>query len=147
MKLTIEPYLFFGGRCEEALEFYENILEAKRVMLMRFDEMPDSPPEGMIAPGWGNKVMHSSVFIGDSVVMMSDGCGTDKVKFDGFRLSIAPENEEKAKEIFEALSVGGTVEMPLGKTFWSPCYGMLTDKFGLGWMINVPGDFHPGNED
>ncbi len=137
MKTVIEPYLFFRGRCEEAVEFYEKALGARRVMLMRFEEAPDQPPEGMLAEGWGKKVMHASVWIGETMVMMSDGCGTDEGGFDGFRLSICPENEEEAKTLFTALSDGGSVDMPLGKTFWSPCYGMCTDKFGVGWMVNV----------
>ena len=136
-KPVIEPYLFFGGRCEEALEFYVSTLNAKRVMLMRFEEAPDAPPEGMLAPGWEKKVMHSAITIGDSMVMMSDGCGPAEDGFKGFSLSIAPENETEATKIFSALSDGGNVDMPLGKTFWSPCYGMLTDRFGVGWMVNV----------
>lgn len=133
----IEPYLFFGGRCQEAVEFYESALGAKRVMLMRFDEAPDQPPEGMIAPGWGKKVMHSAILIGGSMVMMSDGWGPDSGKFDGFRLSIGTDSEAETKQFFDALADGGSIEMPLGKTFWSPCYGMCTDKFGVGWMVSV----------
>ncbi len=140
MKANIEPYLFFAGRCEEALEFYEKALGAKREMLMRFDEAPDPVPDGMMAPGWEKKVMHASIRIGDSVLMASDGCGPADGGFDGFRLSIAPDDEAEATQVFEALSEGGTVDMPLGKTFWSPCYGMLTDKFGIGWMVNVVGE-------
>ncbi len=136
-KPIIEPYLFFGGRCEEAVAFYETALGAKRVMLMRFEEAPDSPPEGMLAPDWENKVMHAAITIGECMVMMSDGCGSDEGKFDGFRLSICPEDEAQAEKFFAALSEGGSVEMPLGETFWSPCYGMCTDKFGVGWMVNV----------
>jgi len=139
-KPIIEPYLFFGGRCEEAVEFYESALGAKRVMLMRFEEAPDSPPDGTLAPDWGKKIMHAAIFIGEYMVMMSDGCGTGTGKFDGFRLSICPENEEQAAEFFSALSAGGSIEMPLGKTFWSPCYGMCTDKFGVGWMVNLQGE-------
>ena len=140
MKTVIEPYLFFRGRCEEAVGFYEKALGATRVMLMRFAEAPDQPPEGMLAEGWGDKVMHAAITIGGCMVMMSDGCGPDEGKFDGFRLSICPENEVEAAKFFTALSEGGSVEMPLGKTFWSPCYGMCTDKFGVGWMINVVGE-------
>ena len=136
-KTIIEPYLFFGGRCEEAVEFYEKTFSAERVMLMRFEETPDPMPEGILAPGWEKKVMHASFRIGDSMIMASDGCGTEDHKFDGFRLSICPENEAEAKRIFEALAEGGSIEMPLGKTFWSPCYGMCTDRFGVGWMVNV----------
>lgn len=139
-KPIIEPYLFFNGRCEEAIEFYETALGAQRVMLMRFGEAPEQPPEGMLAPGWEKKVMHAAINIGECMVMMSDGCGTEDGKFDGFRLSICPENEGQAAKFFTALSEGGSVEMPLGKTFWSPCYGMCTDKFGVGWMVNLPGE-------
>ncbi|MES2981070.1 MAG: VOC family protein [Verrucomicrobiota bacterium] len=136
-KPMIEPYLFFAGRCEEALEFYESALGAKRVMLMRFEEAPDQPPEGMLTAGWEKKVMHAAVFIGDCMVMMSDGCGPEGAKFDGFRLSIGTHCEDEAKRFFNALAQEGSVEMPLGKTFWSPCYGMCTDKFGVGWMVSV----------
>ncbi len=137
MKTVIEPYLFFRGRCEEAVEFYEKALGARRVMLMRFDDAPEQPPEGMLAPGWEKKVMHAAITIGECMVMMSDGCSSDEGSFDGFRLSIAPESEEEAAKIFSALADGGSIEMPLGKTFWSPCYGMLTDRFGVGWMVNI----------
>ena len=140
MKTVIEPYLFFRGRCEEAVEFYESALGASRIMLMHFEEAPDQPPEGMLAPGWDKKVMHASIRIGETMVMMSDGCGPEDGGFDGFRLSLCPENEDHAKKFFAALSDGGSVEMPLGKTFWSPCYGMCTDKFGVGWMVNIPAE-------
>ncbi|MAS93329.1 MAG: hypothetical protein CMO55_09045 [Verrucomicrobiales bacterium] len=138
MKSVIEPYLFFGGRTEEAIEFYGSVLDAKLEMLMRYDEAPDAPPEGMLAEGWEKKVMHASFFVGESRIMASDGCGGEEEGgFDAFRLSIAPETEEEAKKIFDGLAEGGEVAMPLGKTFWSPCFGMVTDKFGLGWMVNV----------
>lgn len=81
--------------------------------------------------------MHASIWIGETMVMMSDGCSSDKGSFDGFRLSICPKNEDEAKKFFDALSEGGSVEMPLAKTFWSPCYGMCTDQFGVGWMVNL----------
>ena len=138
MNNPIEPYLFFAGRCEEALDFYEATLGAKREMLMRFDEAPDPLPDGMISPDWGGKVMHASFLIGPSRIMASDGCNADDAGFSGFSLSLAPADETEARRIFDALAHGGSVEMPLAKTFWSPCYGMLTDKFGIGWMVNVP---------
>ncbi len=136
-KPVVEPYLFFGGRCEEAVEFYESALGAKRVMLMRFDEAPEAPPEGMLAPGWEKKVMHAAIYVGETMVMMSDSCGPEAASFNGFRLSIGTADEDEAKRFFDALAAGGSVEMPLGKTFWSPCYGMCTDKFGVGWMVSV----------
>lgn len=140
MKTIIEPYLFFRGRCEEAVEFYESALGAQRVMLMRFEESPEPAPEGMLAPDWGRKIMHASLRIGETMVMMSDGCGTDDGGFNGFRLCLAPDNEDEARKRFDALADGGSVEMQIGKTFWSPCYGMCTDRFGVGWMVNVPAE-------
>jgi PhnB protein len=137
MKPPVEPYLFFAGRCEEALEFYETTLGAKREMLMRFEDSPEPMPEGTTPPGWGKKVMHASLLIGSGRIMASDGCNADSAGFSGFSLSLAPANEAEAHRLFDALAEGGTVEMPLAKTFWSPCYGMLTDKFGIGWMVNV----------
>ncbi|MEZ5405882.1 MAG: VOC family protein [Verrucomicrobiia bacterium] len=132
----IQPYLFFNGHCEEALEFYKNAVGAKVEMLMRFKDSPEPPPPGMVPPSYENKVMHASFRIGESVVMASDGCGEGE-NFKGFSLSLAVPTEAEAKRVFDALTVGGQVTMPLAKTFWSPCFGMLTDRFGLGWMINV----------
>jgi PhnB protein len=137
MKSTIEPYLFFNGRCEEAIEFYRNALGAEVDMLMRFSESPEPPPPGMMPEGWGNKVMHAALHIGGSKVMASDGCEAAP-GFSGFSLSLAVEAEAEADRAFNALSDGGEVTMPLGKTFWSPRFGMLTDRFGVGWMVIVP---------
>jgi len=132
----IEPYLFFQGRCEEAVKFYQKALGAEVQMMMRYKESPEAPPPGMIPPNWGDKIMHSSLKIGSNVVMASDGCG-EVGKFEGFSLSISVKTEAEAKKIFNALSEGGKVNMPLTKTFWSPCFGMLEDKFGVGWMVSV----------
>ena len=134
----VQPYLFFGGRCEEALEFYRTAIGAEIEMLMRYKDAPEQPPDGMLAPGFENKVMHASFRIGATVLMASDGCGgPEEGKFDGFSLSIAVQSEEEADRFFAALSEGGTVTMPLGPTFWAKKFGMLTDRFGLGWMINL----------
>ena len=135
-KIAIEPYLSFNGRCEEAINFYKKALGAEVQMLMRFKESPEPPPPGMSPPNWGDKIMHSSMKIGESIVMASDGCG-EASKFEGFSLSIAPSTEAEAHKLFTALSEGGKVGMPLTKTFWSPCFGMTQDKFGINWMINV----------
>ena len=136
---TIQPYLFFGGRCEEALEFYGKALGAKIEFMMRHRESPDAPPPGMLQPGFENKIMHATLRIGGAVLMASDGCN-DKSNFDGFRLSLALPTESEAQRAFAALSDGGQVQMPLCKTFWSPCFGMVTDKFNVGWMVTVPGE-------
>lgn len=138
----IQPYLFFGGRCEEAIEFYKRAINAKLDMLMYHRESPDAPPPGMLQPGFEDKVMHASLRIGDSVVMASDGCD-DKSKFDGFRLSLFLPTEAEARRVFDALAENGQVMMPLIKTFWSPCFGMLTDQFGVGWMVTVASPHEP----
>lgn len=135
--MIVEPYLFFEGRCEEAMAFYTKAVGAKVEALMRFKESPETPPPGMVPPGSENKVMHALFRIGDSAIMASDGGCSNAQKFDGFSLTITVANEAEAKAKFTALSEGGAVTMPLGKTFFSPCFGMLTDKFGVGWMLIV----------
>ncbi len=135
----IQPYLIFGGRCEEALEFYRIALGAQIDMLMRHKDSPEAPPPGMLPAGFENKVMHASFRIGGHVLMASDGCEQGQ-EFKGFSLSIAVTDTAEAERYFTALSDGGTVQMPLTKTFWSPCFGMLTDRFGISWMINVLAD-------
>ena len=134
--MTIEPYLFFNGRCEEAIEFYKNALGAEVLMLMRYKESPEPPPPGMVPAGWDNKIMHSHLRVGNADIMASDG-GSEGLNFQGFSLSLAVTNEAEAKRVFEALSDGGQVRMPLTKTFWSPCFGMAADRFGVGWMVTV----------
>jgi PhnB protein len=136
---TITPYLFFGGRCEEALAYYTKALGAEVEMKILFRESPTPPPPGMLQPGFEDKVMHASVRIGGALVQASDGCD-DKSHFDGFRLVLRVVTEADAHRAFDALAEGGTVQLPLCKTFWSPCYGMVTDRFRVGWMIMVPGE-------
>lgn len=135
----VESYLFFGGRCEEALDFYQSGLGAKIEMLMRFNQSPDPLPEGMLQAGFENKVMHAAFLIGKTRIMASDGCN-ERAGFDGFRLNLMVDHADHAQHAFQALAEGGKIDMPLGKTFWSPCYGMVTDKFGIGWMVMVPGE-------
>lgn len=135
---TVSTYLFFSGRCEEALDFYAKALSAKVEMVMRFNESPEPVPDGMLQAGFESKIMHASFFIGETRVLASDGCD-EKSKFDGFRLVLNVDTEAEAHQAFNALAQGGSVQMPLCKTFWSPCYGMVTDKFNVGWMVMVPG--------
>ena len=135
--MLIQPYLFFDGRCEEAVEFYKKALGAKVEMLMRYKEAPDPPPPGMVAPGSENKVMHASMRIGDAVVMASDGGCNGKPAFEGFSLSITVPDAAAANRVFNALAEGGQVQMPLGKTFWAPLFGMVADRFGVGWMVSA----------
>ncbi|QDV23416.1 YciI family protein [Aureliella helgolandensis] len=136
---VVQPYLFFGGRCDEALAFYEQALGANVLMKMKFSESPDPVPEGMLQPGFEDKVMHASFQVGKMTLMASDGCG-DATSHEGFRLALSVENESVCDRLFAALAEGGKIDMPLGKTFWSPRYGMVTDNFGIGWMVMVPGE-------
>jgi PhnB protein len=135
--MLVQPYLFFDGRAEEAVNFYQRALGAKVEMLVRFSESPDPPPPGMVPPGSENKVMHMSFRIGDSVVMGSDGSCTGETSFKGFSLSLTVADEKEANRVFDALADGGQVQMPLGKTFFSACFGMVADRFGVGWMVIV----------
>ena len=135
--MRIEPYLFFNGRCDEAIEFYRRTLGAEVTVLMRFKDSPEPPPPGAVPPGFENKVMHANLRIGESVVMVSDGNCPEQAGFKGFSLSITLSSVEAAERVFAALSDGGQVQMPLTKTFWSPAFGMCTDRFGVGWMVNV----------
>ena len=135
--MQIQPYLFFDGRCEEAVRFYQRALGADVEMLLRFKDSPDPPPPGTIPPGSDNKVMHASLRIGSSAVMASDGRCSGQPAFHGFSLSVTVASEAEADRLFAALADGGTVQMPLGRTFWSPRFGMLTDRFGVGWMVGV----------
>lgn len=133
----VQPYLFFNGNCEQAVEFYRKALGAEVEFMMRFKDSPEAPPPGMVPPGWENKIMHTSFRVGQTTVMASDGCGPESNGFQGFSLSLAVASEAEADLYFSALAADGKVTMPLCKTFWSPRFGMLTDRFGLGWMVSV----------
>jgi PhnB protein len=135
--MQVQSYLFFDGRCEEAIEFYKKTLGAKVEMLMRFKDSPEPAQPGMVPPGAENKVMHSSFRIGDTVVMASDGRCLGKPSFQGFSLSITVPNEAEAKRVFAGVGDGGQVQMPLAKTFFSPQFGMVADRFGVSWMVIV----------
>jgi len=134
---VIEPYLFFNGNCDQAIEFYRKALGAEVQMIMRYKESPEPPPPGMVPPGWENKVMHASLRVGRTVLMASDGCSPEKSAFLGFSLSLSVPTQKDAERVFAALAEGGQVRMPLAKTFWSPCFGMVQDRFGVGWMLSV----------
>ena len=136
--MKLETYLFFNGRAEEAIEFYRRALGAEVLMMMRMKDSPEPQPPGL-PPGSENKVMHASLKIGESNLMLSDGMAAGGPDFRGFDLSISAKDEAEAKRIFNAVGEGGTVRMPLGKTFFAPCFGITTDRFGVGWMVLVPG--------
>jgi PhnB protein len=130
--MQVQPYLYFDGRCEEALAFYRKALGAEVVMLMRFK---DGPERGMAPPGGEEKVMHASFRIGDTTVMASDGRCLGKPNFQGFALSLDAASDAEAERLFAALGDGGQVQMPLAKTFFASRFGMLADRFGVSWMV------------
>ncbi|MDE3066283.1 MAG: VOC family protein [Verrucomicrobiota bacterium] len=139
-KSVIHPYLDFDGRCEEALEFYRQAVGAEVLMLMRFKDAPAPARAQMCNSANQDKVMHSRVRIGDSAIMASDGRCTGKPNFHGIALSLTVPDPAEAERTFQALADGGQVTMPLGKTFFSPAFGMVADKFGVGWMVYVEGE-------
>jgi PhnB protein len=132
--MVVQPYLYFGGRCEEAIEFYKTALGAQVDMMMRFSESPDP---NMCAPGTGDKIMHASLRVGESVVMLSDGSCDGLPTFAGISLSLLTKDVAEAEKHFNALSDGGQVQMPLTETFFSPRFGMVADKFGVSWLVLV----------
>jgi PhnB protein len=137
--MNLHPYLNFDGRCEEAIQFYTRAVGAEVKSLMRYSDSPEPCAPGMIPPGAEKKIMHSTFRIGDTDVMASDCHCTGKVKFDGISLALNVPTEAVAARAFTALSDGGTVQMPLTKTFFSPSFGVLTDRFGICWMIHTTG--------
>ena len=136
--MLLQPYLFFNGRCEEAIAFYGRALGAKVELLMRNSDSPEPPPPGMLPPGSEQKIMHVTMKIGDQVLMASDGHCSGTLNFSGFALSLTMPDKAAADRAFAALAAGGQVQMPLSKTFWSPYFGMVSDHFGVQWMIAIP---------
>jgi PhnB protein len=130
--MQIQPYLFFDGRCDEAIEFYRGALGAEVTMLMRFKEGP--PP---VSPGAEDKVMHANLRIGETTVLVSDGRCSGRPNFEGFALSLIVSSAAEAERLFTTLADGGQVQMPMTKTFFSPRFGMVADRFGVSWMIYV----------
>jgi PhnB protein len=136
-KMIVQSYLTFDGRCEEAIEFYKRALGAQVQTLMRFKDAPQEP-QCMISPGTENKVMHAVLRIGETSVMATDGrCRGGEPNFQGFSLSLQAADPAEADRVFAALSDGGNVTMPLSKTFFSPRFGMVDDRFGVHWIVVV----------
>ena len=135
--MQVQPYLFFDGRCEEAVEFYRKTLGAEVTMLMRFKDSPEPHAPGMIPPGAEDKVMHASLRIGETTVLASDGRCLGRPNFQGFSLSLTVPDDAEATRRFAALADGGKVQMPLAKTFFSSRFGMVADRFGVSWMVYV----------
>jgi PhnB protein len=135
--MQVQPYVFFDGRCEEALEFYRKALGAEVTALLRFKDGPQPAQPGMVPPGAENKVMHANFRVGDTQIMASDGRCTGKPSFQGFSLSLALSDDAEAERLFAALGDGGQVQMPLSKTFFASRFGMVADRFGVSWMLVV----------
>lgn len=137
--MRVLAYLNFDGRCEEAIDFYRRTLGAEVETLMRFNESPEPCAPGMLPPGSEKKVMHASFRIGETTIMASDCHSAGKPTFQGISLAINPPDEAKAKHLFDALADGGKVNAPLTKTFFSPAFGVVSDRFGVTWMVHVDG--------
>lgn len=135
--MQIQPYLFFDGRAEEAIEFYRQALGAEVTMLLRFKDSPDPPPPGMMPGGTEEKVMHASLRIGKTEVLLSDGRCTGQLRFQGFSLALTVPDDAEAERLFGVLGEGGQVQMPLARTFFSSRFGMVADRFGVSWMVVV----------
>lgn len=134
--MLVQSYLFFEGRCEEALDFYTSALGATVEMMMRYKDNPE-PPRAECTPPDSNKIMHASLRIGDTVLMASDGMMQGKPEFKGMTLALSVKDEAECDKAFNALADGGQVRQPLIKTFFSPRFGMVQDRFGVGWMVLV----------
>lgn len=135
--MQVQTYLFFDGRCEEAIDFYRSTLGAEVTMLMRFKDNPEPNEQCAAPPDAADKVMHASFRIGETTVMASDGRCTGQPSFQGFSLSVTARDKAEAERLFAALADGGQVQVPLTKTFFSPSFGMLVDRYGVSWMILV----------
>jgi PhnB protein len=133
--MHVQPYLFFDGRCDEALDFYKKTLGAKVDMLMRFKEAPD---QSNVTPDSREKVMHCAFHVGDTQVLASDGHCAGKPTFQGFGLALTAKDDAEAERLFADLGNGGQVQMPMAETFFATRFGMVADKFGVGWMILKP---------
>lgn len=136
---TMNSYLFFSGRCEEALNYYQEHLGASISMLMRFSDSPEPLPEDALTPGFEDKVMHCEFNIANIKLFASDGCG-DGTEISGFSLALTLNDPDEAHRVFNALAKNGQINMPLTETFWSPLYGQVTDQFGVAWMVMLPGE-------
>ena len=130
--MTVQPYIFFDGKCEEAIEFYKSAIGAKVDMLMRFKEAPD---QSQMPPNTGDKVMHAAFKVGDTQVLASDGHCAGKPSFQGFGLALNAKSDVEAEKLFGALEKGGQVLQPLTKTFFASKFGMVNDRFGVMWMV------------
>ena len=134
--MQVQPCLFFDGRCEEALDFYCKALGGQVTALMRYQDNPEPPPPGNTMAG--DKIMHANLQIGETQIMASDGQRSGEGLFKGFSLSIEAATDAEAQRLFDALAEGGQIQMPFGPTFFATAFGMVADRFGVGWMVIVP---------
>ncbi len=135
--MQVRPYLYFNGRCEEAVDFYQKALGAEVLMLLRFKDSADAPPPGLLPAATEDKIMHVCFRVGETELMASDGDCEGQTSFEGFSLSVSPATDAEAERLFNALADGGQVQMALEKTFWASCFGLVTDRFGVCWMVSV----------
>ncbi len=135
---AVQPYLFFRGRCEEAIEYYKTQLGAEVVMMMRFSDNPDKQPRDEVPAELDNRIMHASIRIRGTEVMMSDGMKSGPLDFQCMSQSISVPSEAEADRLYNAIAADGTVQMPIGPTFFARSFGAVTDKFGVSWMLMVP---------
>jgi PhnB protein len=134
--MQMNVHLNFQGNCAEAFDFYNKVFGAKSAITMKYGEAPASAP---VPPDWKDKIMHTSMPLGDGLLMGCDAPSERSTPIGGFQISVESKDEAEVKRIYEALQAGGSVQMPLAQTFWSPMFGMCTDKFGVAWMVGMPG--------
>ena len=133
--MKVQGYLFLEGRCAEALEFYKKALGAEVGMVMKYKDAPVPAPDGKLPAGSENKVMHAEFKVGETTILASDGMCSGTSKFDGFALTVIVKDPAEAEKTFAGLGEGGMVVQGLMKTFFSPAFGMVKDKFGVMWMV------------
>jgi PhnB protein len=133
--MPVKPYLFFNGQCEEAAAYYKEVFGAEVTFIMRFCDSPEPLPPGAVPPGSENKVMHMAMRVGGSEILASDGGCQTSARPEGFSLVYSVQSEHEAEKLFGLLGDGGRIEMPLGKTFFAPSFGIVSDRFGVSWMI------------
>lgn len=135
---AVQPYLFFRGRCEEALDHYKSVLGGRVGLVMRFKDNPDKPPRDKVPAALDDKIMHAEINIAGTDLMMSDGMKSGPIDFSCMSLSLSVATEAEADRLFEALAKEGRIEMPIGPAFFAKRFGAVADKFGVSWMIIVP---------
>ncbi len=132
--MQVQPYLFFNGRADEAIEFYCTKLGAEVTKIMRFNEMPEAD-KGVISPGSENKIMHAGLRFGPSEVFVSDGMNSGETNFEGISLSLSATDNAEAERLFGLLAEGGKIQMPMEETFFAARFGAVEDKFGVSWLV------------